>query len=123
MSAPQAGRLDALQRLIGAHAEAVRAGDADALPALSAQLRSELGAMLRQPPAAASPEHAALAELQRLCLRTQALLARRQLASERALQALAAGAAGARELQAQRVYAPEGRLAGGRPVGRGLGSA
>ena len=115
--------LAAIERLIESHAEAVRAGDADALPPLAAQLRQLLAGMVRRPPEPGSEQSIALRRLQRSCLRTQSMLARRQQDAERGLQALASGAADTRDAQAQRVYAPEGTLDAGRWRGRGLGSA
>ena len=90
-----AAELAQLQRLLGQHADAVRAGDADAALLLAGQLRERLAPLVRT--------------LRDQCIQTQAMLARRQAVIDRGLAALASGTAGA-DLQSQRVYSAQGTL-------------
>jgi hypothetical protein len=105
--------LDALEQLLGRQADAIRSGDADALPALAEQLQQRLGSLAAQVRGRSLPP-AWRERLLALIERAQAsrsMLARRQLDVGRSLDALAAGSPRLQELQARRVYAASGTLA------------
>lgn len=112
-------QLAALQRLLQAHAEAARDGDADALAACAAAVRQQLAALARARPAAA--DIPLLESLLQQCIRTQSFLARRQQDVERSLDALRAGAPDA--ALAPPVYGVHGTLAAPAVRGRGFAQA
>jgi hypothetical protein len=78
-------QLLALQQLLQLHAQAVHAGDADALPALAEQIRQAAAAL---PVAASGGDRALVASLLRLCRESLTMLARRAQDTDRSLQAL-----------------------------------
>lgn len=105
--------LDELEQLLDRQAEAIRRGDADALPALAEQLQQRLGLLARGARGRPLPPTWPL-RLLSLIQRgeaSRAMLVRRQQDVERSLNALAAGLPGLQELQARRVYGASGTLA------------
>jgi hypothetical protein len=112
MQDERAVTLDELDRLLGQQAQAIRQGDADALPALAEQLQQRLGLLARGTRGQPLPQ-AWRARLQALIRRahgSQSALARRQHDVERSLAALAANLPGLQQLQAGRVYGAGGTL-------------
>lgn len=117
--------LDALEALLGRQADAIRRGDADALPALAEQLQQRLGLLAagargRSLPPAWRPR---LLALMKRAQASQAMLVRRQVDVGRAIDALAAGLPSLKEMQARRVYAPSGTLGASSWRGGGFGRA
>lgn len=117
--------LDALEDLLGRQADAIRRGDADALPALAEQVQQRLGLLAagargRSLPPAWRPR---LLALMKRAQASRAMLVRRELDVSRALDALAAGLPNLRELQTRQVYAPSGTLAAGSRRGGCFGRA
>jgi hypothetical protein len=99
-----------LERLLDRQVDAIRQGDADALPALAEQLRQRLG-QLAAGRTLAPGCRPALASLMQRAGASQAMLARRQRDVERSLKALTAGMPGLQDMQALRVYGASGLLA------------
>lgn len=113
MNTPDA-RLAALRQWLQRHADAARDGDADMLAACAAEVRREVTALGRAP--VSTPDIPLLQALLQQCIRTQAILARRQQDVERSLAALRASAPqGALPLA---LYGAHGALAGGGGFGR-----
>ncbi|GAB3667224.1 hypothetical protein [Ramlibacter alkalitolerans] len=98
---PVVHQLLALQQLLQLHAQAVHAGDADALPALAEQIRQAAAAL---PVARPGADRALVASLLRLCRESLAMLARRAQDTDRSLQALGLG-----EVLGDGLYGERGR--------------
>lgn len=109
-----------LTALLGEHGDAILHGRADELPALHRAIQAGLRQLVVSGWRIRSPQDRVW--LQTLLQTTQAcqtMLARRQLDVQQSLDALGAGSAALQEAQAQRLYAPAGRM--GAPVLRGQG--
>lgn len=122
MAAPPALKAPAavaqLTALLAEHGDAILHGRADELPALHRAI--QVG--LRQLVASGwrirgRQDREWLQNLLQSTQASQTMLARRQLAVQQSLDALGAGSASLHEVQAQRLYAPAGRM--GAPVLRG----
>ncbi len=111
-----------IESLLASHAEAVRLGRADDLPALATRLRDRVAAFSRSPGRASPALAAALAKLLRQCQQTQTMLARREQNVDASLRTLCVGAARSEDI-GQRVYGARGALAGTAWRSRGFGQA
>lgn len=115
MAADFLAALAALEPLLARQAQALHAGDADALAPITAALRPQLAALGayagRGPlPAVLRPRLKALADQ---CEAAQTLLARRAMAVEQSLSALTAGQDRAQDLRLRGTYGASGAMGAG----------
>ena len=121
---PATAALASLQSLVEDQREALMAGDADALAALSAQLRVQVAGLKYGGQAlAASQERATLASLRALASANLALLQRRLMETHRMLEALGPGVALLEQSRARMTYESGGLLDSLPSGGRALGQA
>lgn len=116
--------LAGLQALVEGQREALMAGDADTLAALSAQLRAQVANLRYGGQAiAAAQERATLASLRALASANLALLQRRLVETHRMLDALGPGVALLDQSRARTTYEAGGLLDSLQGGGRALGQA
>lgn len=104
-----------LTALLAQHGDAILHGRADELPALHQAIQTGLRQLVASGWRIRSRDDRMwLQNLLKTTEASQTMLARRQLAVQQSLDALGAGSAALQEVQAQRLYAPAGRM--GAPV-------
>ncbi|MGE0330406.1 MAG: hypothetical protein AB7P37_06910 [Ramlibacter sp.] len=109
-----------LTTLLAQHGDAILHGRADELPALHQAIQAGLRQLVASGWRIRSRDDRLwLQNLLQTTEASQTMLARRQLAIQQSLDALGAGSAALKEVQAQRLYASAGRM--GAPVLRGQG--
>jgi hypothetical protein len=109
-----------LTALLAQHGDAILHGRADELPALHRAIQTGMHQLVASGWRIRSRDDRVwLQTLLKTTEASQTMLARRQLAVQQSLDALGAGSAALQEVQAQRLYAPAGRM--GAPVLRGHG--
>lgn len=107
-----------LSTLLQRHGDAILHGRADELPALHQAIQTGLRQLVASGwRIRTRDDRVWLQTLLQTTEASQTMLARRQLAVQQSLDALGAGSAALQEVQAQRLYAPAGRM--GAPVLRG----
>ena len=121
---PATAALADLQSLVEDQREALMAGDADTLAALSAQLRVQVAGLKYGGQAIAAPqERATLASLRALARATLAVRRPRGMETHRMLDALGPGVALLEQSRARMTYQSGGLLDGLPSSGRPLGTA
>lgn len=109
-----------LTALLAQHGDVILHGRADELPALHQAIQTGMRQLVASGWRIRSRDDRVwLQTLLKTTEASQTMLARRQLAVQQSLDALGAGSAALQEVQAQRLYAPAGRM--GAPVLRGQG--
>lgn len=116
--------LDALDRLLEEQAAAMLGGNADALAPLAASLNRQLAAVrstLNGLPS--EPQQTRLRALHSRARANNTILSRRQIAVQRALDALGQGDSQLQDAQSNRVYAAAGRMSSPAVRGRAFAQA
>lgn len=109
-----------LTALLAQHGDAILYGRADELPALHRAIQTGMRQLVASGwRIRTRDDRMWLQNLLKTTEASQTMLARRQLAVQQSLDALGAGSAALQEVQAQRLYAPAGRM--GAPALRGQG--
>lgn len=125
MSDDLAATLVALEGLLARQSQALRDGDADALPALAAEVRPHLAALARLAPRGRAPQalRPLIEGLQAQAAASQVALGRRLHDVQQSLDALGAGSARLQDHQLRGTYGRAGTPAGGVVSAGGYGRA